>query len=269
MNLKTAVTLLTLATGLMTRPGLAANGEFNRVVDARIAAYARAFPEIGFIRLGGEHQIEAMGHLLAVLGQRAANLDYEHGNESRNILVDLQVHRIGLMMQSQSPSATLFDLGSDSLYPNPLVCVITLDPEPFETDTTAAAHFLGVADTISTHGSVDNHEFLRFTVDHEVFHCLNAYANGPTYSMNSSDRVRLREEQQSESRADYFAAVSHLAEGGDWKLVRHLLLARQRGRETGDLAHDTEAALLAALRVSPQRVRSLSLRDRARFAFSY
>jgi hypothetical protein len=204
-----------------------------------------------------------------VLGTRAANLDYEHRNESRGILVDLQVHRIGLMMESQSPSATLFDLGPDSRFPNPLVCVITLDPEPFESDAIAAAHFLGVADTIATRGPVDNREFLRFTVDHEVFHCLDAYANGPIYSMNSSDQVRMQEEQQAESRADYFAALSHLAEGGDWKLVRHLLLARQRGLQAGDSAHYTEPALLAALHVPPRQVRNLSLRDRARFAFAY
>lgn len=180
-------------------------------VDRKLAQYARHLPEMGFVRLYGDKAAGFIRKLPALLGEGAMNMDYEHDASLRSSLMELQMNRIGVMVREGLPSATLFKVGEGSVFEHPYLCVISLDPASYRQDPLYATRFLtsdyGREYSVSTEEVlIKNGDFLKFTVDHEVFHCLDAYFNGPPIKKMHDAINSHYQSYISEARADAFAS---------------------------------------------------------------
>jgi hypothetical protein len=116
------------------------------------------------------------------------------------------------MTQNNWPSSTLFRTGEDNVFNKPYVCVVSLALAPFEADPQHASRMLlGSTDPLSSplapFARLNNEAFVRFTLDHEVFHCLDAYLNGPTIKKSTTSVGNCYQLFRSEQRADLFAAL--------------------------------------------------------------
>jgi len=181
--------------------------------DRQLAEYARQVGDMGFLRLYGDRALQVIAALPAMLGEGAANVDYEHDATQREALLELQMQRIALMVREGIPSATLFKIGAGSRFEQRYLCVVTLDTKPLREDPAYASRFMApasAADRLEGTGAllIRNEDFLQFTVDHEVFHCLDAYYNGPTIHKTRDSLQHLYNEYLNEARADAFASQS-------------------------------------------------------------
>lgn len=182
-------------------------------VDRQLAAYARQLPEMGFLRLYGDSASSMLVRLPELLGEGAANIDYEHKPFQRQDVLEAQMQRIGIMLSEDMPSATLFRVGSGSVFDHRYLCVITLNSEPYRRDRYLATRLMVSGhdklerQTVNTE-IVNNSDFLRFMVDHEVYHCLGAYFGGPSFRMTDSNIHSQYQHYLAEAEADVFAAIS-------------------------------------------------------------
>lgn len=222
-------------------------------VDRQLAQYARRLPEVGFIRLYGEKGAGFANKLLTLLGQGAINLDYEHDESSRSTLLQLQMNRIGIMVKEGLPSATLFKVGKGSVFEHPYLCVISLDADLFRQDPGYATRFLSPGSGSGTsvpHEKVvvDTEDFLRFTVDHEVFHCLDAYFNGPTIKKTSDAVDNHYQKYLNEARADAFASQAFMRTSVEpEKFLKRFAALRTLSLLDFDLPHFTGEVVLRSL----------------------
>jgi len=218
-----AATTLGQETGRRDRPvyGLANEGQFYAhdfealakadPVDRQLAEYARQVPDMGILRVYGSEGTDIVRRLPALLGAGASNVDYEHGASARETLLELQIQRLTVMIEHQLPSATLFKVGGNSAFDHGFLCVITLDTAPYQRDPTYASQFMSPSRPFDGLAGRDaelirNEDFLKFTVDHEVFHCLDAYFGGPTIKQTRTEMEGLYQDYVNEARADAFAS---------------------------------------------------------------
>jgi len=181
-------------------------------VDRQLAQYSRRIPEMGFLRIYGNEGALFVNKLAGVLGNSAVNMDYAHDVNQRRDVVNLQLYRIAKMAEQNLPSATLFKLGKDSAFDHRYLCVVTLDTTPFRNDPGYATHFMTSdmhLDLSASHIQpyIRNDDFLRFTTDHEVFHCLNAYFNGASFSKTSNGVKSHYDHFLNEAKADAYASL--------------------------------------------------------------
>lgn len=222
-------------------------------VDRQLAQYARQVPEMGFVRLYGEKGAGFARKLLTLLGKGSINLDYEHDESLSSSLMQVQLNRIGVMAMKGLPSATLFKVGKASVFEHPYLCVISLDTGPFRQDPHYATHFL-TSDFDREHSVssektlVENTDFLKFTVDHEVFHCLDAYFNGPTIKKTHDYIYSHYQNYVNEARADAFAsqAFKHSSAEPD-KFLKTFAALRTLSILDFDLHHFTGDVILRSM----------------------
>lgn len=235
-----------------------------RAVDERLLHYNSAFPDILFVQLpGGEEWVESSRTFQDLLGGGdAANLDYEHPPELREDLLTVSVGRVLSMLRHNATSSALFRVGEDSAATRDHVCVITLDPHAAAgDDDLATAHLLDVPpqllERIPPHYQLDRTRFLRFLIDHEVFHCLDARYLGP---IPMSDREHWGPYMlyRNENGADAYAAAMHLAEGGDPGFLDNLIRIRALCLYSADPEHATCGALRAAASLDRRSMAGLS-----------
>lgn len=181
-------------------------------VDRQLARYSRLIPELGFLRIYGDRGAQFVNRLPALLGRGAIDMDYAHDETQSRDVVDLQLYRIVKMVEQGLPSATLFKLGTDSAFDHRYLCVVTLDTRPFRQDPAYATNFMtseiepGL--TVNRKAPyIRNEDFLRFTVDHEAFHCLDAYFNGAPFRKTSNSVTSHYDHYLSESKADAYASL--------------------------------------------------------------
>lgn len=174
--------------------------------------YTVQFPEIHFLHLNGMQDEKSVLSLKNDIGLLAKDMTYEHGDEARELLIDAQSSRISMMIEYDMPSATLFRTGENNKYNKDYVCVITFDREFFDNNPHSATEIL-VGDVILDDKSIlknselNSKKFSIFTLHHEVFHCLDAYINGPTIRMTKTELDNSYELFRSEQRADFFASL--------------------------------------------------------------
>ena len=147
-------------------------------VRTQLGEYADDFPELRFMVLEGSPE-EALGHLDSRLGRAPVSLDYEHPAEMRSHLVALALERVRIMLEANAPSASLLQPTADA---RPL-CVITLAPWAIaRDDRTATCHFLGLSpeqgELIAREAYLPCEDYLAFVLDHEAYHCLDAWHHG-------------------------------------------------------------------------------------------
>jgi len=225
-------------------------------VDQRLAEYTRLVPKMGFLRIYGETGSGFVSQLPDLIGKNAVNLDYEHDPRQRSDLLSLQMYRIGKMIEWDLPSATLFKVGSDSAFDHPYLCVITLNTGPYRADPDYATRFM--ASSLEREVSakefrplIDNHRFLRFTVDHEVFHCLNAYFNGAPIKKDQDAVADHYQQYINEARADVFATLVHdHADPGANEFLQRMGALRSLSLSEMDASHFTGDLINRSLRMT-------------------
>ena len=238
------------------------------LVSDRLAFYGRAFPEIQFVQLpGGSQWRESARTFEWLLGEAATNADYEHPPELGAALLYASVQRILHMLEQNEASSALFRVGVGSAgAQRSHLCVLTLDASAVAgDDATATAHLLNFApedlDRIPAAYRLQHREFLRFVVDHEVFHCLDAMYVGP---IPMSDHAFWAQYMlyRNEHGADAFAIAMHLREhSGTTGFVDKLARIRALSLYNADPEHLTTSAIAAAARHEGTRLRRASPRD--------
>jgi len=218
-----------------------------KLINQQLTSYEKAFPELTFIWLRGQEDLARVQELPLLLGEGADDEDYEHGPAVRETLLEAEFSRIAGLIQQSSPSATLFRSGRNSSFKTQHVCVLTLDDRVFLSDRLAASRFFLGTEQVPQDLIVSPVTTLRFTLNHEVFHCLDAYLNGPIFPKTRSRAHAQFSQLQAEMRADFYAAVMLRKNKGNGKFVHTLAKVRTLGLLYWDLAHFTRPALAAAL----------------------
>jgi len=237
-----------------------------QIVTQQLAHYTKNFPELTFVWLRGEEDLPRVQELSLALGEGADDEVYEHSAAARETLLEAEFGRIAQLIQMNSPSSTLFRTGKHSEYKTPHVCVITLDDRQFLSDRLAASRFFLGTEQVPKDLIVSPVTTLRFTLDHEVFHCLDAYMNGPMYPKTRSRAHAQYSQLQAEMRADFFASVMLRKNHNDTKFVRTLAKVRTLGLLYWDLAHFTRPALSVALQEPLDDLKHDDMRSMAQMA---
>lgn len=225
-------------------------------VDRKLARYARQLPEMGFLRLYGPKAADVIAQLPGLLGAGAMNVDYEHDEDAAGILMELQMRRIRMLAREGMFSASLFKVGEGAAFEHPYLCVITLDTVPFEQDPGYATRFL-TADfpdaypVMDGEVLVDNADFLSFAVDHEVFHCLDAYFGGPPIKKTHDTIYSHYQLYVNEARADTFASLRFRQAGlGSPDFLQVFAALRTLSMLVSDLQHFTGDVINRGLRAT-------------------
>jgi|GEM_PF-1484055 len=222
---------------------------YTQLIDDHIARYRHAFPAIEFKLLHKNEDLNQLFPLTDSLGEGLSNVDYEHLEEARVTLVEAQEHRIGMMIDNDMSSATLFKTPNARVTDKPYVCLITLNHIPPGEDPLAATRFiydLDEATLVSMPESlrIDNKNFLLYSIDHEIFHCLDAYTNGALFPMTHDEIKASKDRARIELRTEIFAAMSHIARQPDQKgFLRKLANARTLNILSWDVEHYTSEVL--------------------------
>ena len=188
--------------------------EKQKIIQERLILYRKTFPEIVFTHLaGGKHWSEDYVVAATLLGEAPVNMDYEHPPELASDVMAVSMHRINLMLRQDIVSATLFRSDKNSPLKGQPVCFITLNPEVYaENSPETTAHMVDLADELMAkiHPSrlLDPREHLRFTIDHEVYHCLDSFFTGgaPMTKKKFGGEYNLF---RRESGADAYALAMH------------------------------------------------------------
>lgn len=242
------------------------------IVKARLSQYATYYPEVRFVHLDEPEDITIVSRLPTLLGAGAGNVDYEHDPEARQWLLEKQVSRISMMVRNNMPSATLFRTGENAAYSEDYVCVITMNASFLRSDELSASRFMaGIEDDapfiINKSAILDNDAYLMFTLDHEVFHCLNGLLHGPTYKKTRNTLTASYHQYLGEYGADLYAALAaRYFQSADARFLENFAQYRVLSLESFDAPHYTADAFSYALDVSASTLHNTSLMELARMA---
>ena len=226
------------------------------LIDAKLLAYHRAFPDIRFVYLrGGRFAEQDYPKLERLLSSGARSLDYEHPPELAQPLLTLAVQRVELMLRQSGTSATLFGLAEHAESRRPALCVLTLDSETVALDDVQATrHLLDISDrhfaAIPASRYLDHREHLAFVIDHEMYQCLDSYYNGP---MPMSDREHAASYAafRNENGADAFAIAMRLQDRGPGRYVQNLIRIRALSLLQQDPEHFTDGSMRSMVQTYP------------------
>jgi len=227
--------------------------EFTPVVESlieeRITRYRKAYPEIEFTLLLKMSDFEQLLPLADSLGKNLSNIDYEHPEEARITLVEAQEYRIRLQLDNGNGSATLFKTPKAKITGKPYTCLITYNLSMLDEEPLAATRFMynideEALDSMPEAFYLNNQDFLLYTFDHEVFHCIDAYTNGFLFPRTSDPLEACRDRARSELHAEIYSAIEHLSRNPNGKeFLISLATARTLNLLDGDLEHYTSDIL--------------------------
>ncbi len=236
-------------------------------VDSMLAEYQTAYPKLRFAYLQDPLDSDRLDEIYNSFDDDAENVDYEHPRTARADLLAAQRQRIEIMLQEGLPSATLFKTGHAAASDADHVCVLTLDPAQFTGEAGAATRLLSEGLEFTTAAILNNEQFLRFTVDHEIFHCLDAYLNGPTRPRTDSFVSASYHDYLAEQRADLYAGLAHQArEHGGEAFLRTVAMYRVFAILDWDIEHYSAPVLFNVANIDPSFSLGLTLPRRVRFA---
>lgn len=254
--------------------GTATSEALDQIVLSRLAFYARHYPDIDFVVLDSAGAVSRnMAALARIIGEEADPLDYEHPADLRHELLYVTLMRIQFLLGTDVGSATLFRPGKGALARRKVVCVVTINPRAIAGDDRAATlHLLDLTDTeadaIPRDRYLSHVEHLKFTLDHEIYHCLDSRFNGP---MPTSHRKQWSDYQmlKDEAGADAFGAIMNIAEhGAITHYVKTLRTIRGLALLAGDPNHYTYATLGAVFKLDPAALADDDVRRRFELATS-
>jgi len=236
------------------------------LVDGALANYQTTYPDIQFVHLQDPLDLDRLNEIYSSFGVGTENVDYEHPVVARAMLLAAQRRRIEIMLEERLPSATLFKIKQQPAVER-FICVLTLDPALFSGEPGVATRLLSDGLDLEARAQLDNEAFLRFTINHEVFHCLDAYVNGPTRTRTDSFVTESYDDYRAEQRADLYAGLAHQTryKSSD-HFLRTVAMYRALSILDWDLAHFSAPILLKLLTVDPSFSAGLTLAGRVRFA---
>lgn len=239
------------------------------LLNSRILEYSALYPDIYFLHLQGNEQSAELVMLPEQLGEGAVNVDYEHDPVVRGDLLQMQFMRIKYLLGNRIPSATLFKTGKHAAYRQPYVCAITLDEAQFLNHPNASAEFM-LSDymqdrlPVKNLSKFDNKTFLLYTLDHEIYHCLDAYLHGHSISKDTDETKASYEHFLSEYRADLYASlISRQSRPSDLTFLRLLASYRIMGLVDIDTEHYTVAAIRQVIDMPVSDIRKKTIVDMA------
>ena len=219
------------------------------LIDKQISLYKEAYPEIEFKLLLKKSDFEQLLPLTDSLGENLRNADYEHPEEARITLIEAQEYRIGLLLDNGNGSATLFHTPKARITGKPYTCLITYDLSLPDEDPLASTRFMydideEALDSMPESFYLNNQDFLLYTFDHEIFHCIDAYTNGFLFPRTSDPLKACHDRARSELRTEIFSAMAHLSRKPNGKqFLLSLATARTLNLLGGDLEHYTSDTL--------------------------
>ncbi|MDX2476158.1 MAG: hypothetical protein QNL05_02210 [Gammaproteobacteria bacterium] len=111
---------------------------------------------------------------------------------------------------------------------------------------------------------LDNQDFMAYSVDHEIFHCIDSYTNGFMYPKTRDPVKSLLDRSHAELRADIFAAMAHLSrQPNGKKFLLNLAIARTLNLLNSDLEHYTSDVLIMMVESSKPN-NTLGIKELAR-----
>lgn len=185
------------------------------IIKQKMIFYNNIYPEIQFMQLkGNETWQDDIVTAVTLLGNQPDNLDFEHPPELNEALLNASITRLSVTMQSDIISAALFKVGTNSILVRPNLCIITLDPDTFIMEPLQATNqMLNLSEkelkSINKDRLLNPLAHFEFTIDHEVFHCIDSYVFGGapmTLKKYGGERNLFRRE----SAADAFALAMHI-----------------------------------------------------------
>ena len=190
------------------------NNLLNALLIKKIDYYRQQYPEISFLVLqGGEDVIADMMALDLVLGHQPSSLDYEHPQKLREDLMIASANRILYMLQHGMPSASLFKV-NEPLDWQAHICVLTINPAEVSADSIRATQNLldlprEFVEKIPQDFRLQPADYLKFVIDHEVYHCLYSMYVSPQ-KMSYKEFWAEYNSFLNEQGADAFALAMHI-----------------------------------------------------------
>ena len=220
-----------------------------QLIDKQITLYRAAYPEIEFKLLYKMADFDLLMPLTHSLGEDLSNVDYEHQGDLRITLVEAQEYRIAFQLANGNATATLFKTPNARITNKPYICLITLSIPLLDEAASAATQFMyGIEDdtfnSIPESYYIDNQDFLAYSIDHEVFHCIDAYVNGSLYPRTLDPLKACLDRTRAEQRTEIFAAMAHLSrQPNGIRFLKNLATARTVSLLSGDVEHYTSEVL--------------------------
>ena len=230
----------------------------SQLIGERLTVYKVAYPEIEFVLLTSTEDLDQLIPLTGSLGKDLSNVDYEHPESARITLVEAQEYRIGLQLKNGNGTATLFKTPNARITKKPYTCLITLNIPLLDESALAASRFMYDMDdaalsSLSESYLIDNKDFLVYSFDHEMFHCVDAYSNGFLFAMTQDPVKSSLDRSRAELRAEIFAAIAHLSRQPNGKrFLLNQAIARTLSLLSGDVEHYTSDVLIMLVESSEQ-----------------
>ncbi|NOQ89237.1 MAG: hypothetical protein GQ550_09955 [Gammaproteobacteria bacterium] len=236
------------------------------LLDEKIEDYRHLYPEITFLILqGGDEFLADMMTLNRELGSQPSSMDYEHTPALREDLMYVSVERIRIMLESQAPSASLFEVDSNQSHQE-YVCVLTINPRWVAADSiNATMHLLDLPQEVIQNIPQDMQlpaaDYLAFVIDHEVYHCLKSMYVGPQL-MSYKELWGGYNHFLNELGADAYALGMHMKTRGEVSLfARNILRIRGMALYSADPDHLTCNALKQILNVPIENITKMSANE--------
>ena len=233
------------------------------LLDEKIEHYGHLYPEIRFLILQGEEEfLVDMMTLDRELGSQPSSMDYEHPLALREDLMYVSVERIRIMLESQSPSASLFEVDANQSHQE-YICVLTINPRWVAADSIiATSHLLDLPQEVIKKIPQDMRllpaDYLAFVIDHEVYHCLKSMYVGPQL-MSHKELWGGYNHFLNELGADAYALGMHIKTRGEASpFARNILRIRGMALYSADPDHLTCNALKQILKVPVEDITEMN-----------
>ena len=242
------------------------------VILQKLAFYASQYPDMNFIVLDSAADLRKNIQVLArVIGEDPVPEDYAHPLNLRETLLSVTIDRIATMLATRMVSSTLFKTGKNALAKRSHVCVVTIDPWGIARDDRAATeHLLSLSDdeflTIPSSKYLEHFSHLQYTLDHEIYHCLDSRLNGPI-PMSSHEFWGGYSSYKNELGADAFAVMMNIGtHNGVTAYAKTLNNIRGLALLTGDFDHLTHGVIAEVLEMNPDKIVRANVYERFRLA---
>lgn len=215
--------------------------DLERLIDIHISEYESAYPDMDIVRLYHQSGMN-YSQLKSLLGESPENIDYDHPEDVKALLVEAQLDRIESLARDGMPSSTIFRRNNRN---HPYICIITLDPQIYNSGVYSATRFMFDLEehqykTIKQKYILSNKKFIYYALDHEIFHCIYSRVNGYTYPKTKSLTKSLYDRYHVEMLADLYAIMSHRHRyPGDEDFITSIRHAKTLNLLNWDITHYT------------------------------
>lgn len=237
------------------------------IIKNKLDFYNNTFKDIHFIHLdGGDDWQTELDTVLKFLDDNPIALDYKHPKELQQDLIFATIKRLKFMLENAAMSSTLFRVGDKSTIQQSNLCVVSLNPVTLILDESEPLRYmLDYSDErvkkINPSRYIDAKNFIKYSFDHEVFHCLDSFLYGGapmTFEILGGEYNQVRRE----SAADAFALIMHLKMNGKLtNFARNMTHIRALSLYNNCANHNTFNTMLKTLRLDTNQFKAMSIME--------